>query len=51
MQAAARRPPVPVPVIETERLRLRGHRRDDFAACCALWSDPVVTQYIGGKAA
>ncbi len=40
----------PIPVVETERLRLRGHRRDDFAACCALWSDPVVTKYTSGKA-
>src|SRR5882762_1121515 len=38
-----------VPVIETERLRLRGHRREDFAECAAMWADPVVTRYIGGK--
>jgi RimJ/RimL family protein N-acetyltransferase len=38
-----------VPVIETERLRLRGHRREDFADCAAMWADPVVTRYIGGK--
>jgi RimJ/RimL family protein N-acetyltransferase len=37
------------PVIETERLRLRGHRLGDFDACAALWGDPVVTRYIGGK--
>ena len=30
------------PVIETERLRLRGHRLGDFDACAALWGDPVV---------
>jgi RimJ/RimL family protein N-acetyltransferase len=40
---------VEVPVIETERLRLRGHRPDDFADCAAMWADPVVTRYIGGK--
>lgn len=40
---------VAVPVIETERLRLRGHRLDDFAAGCAMWGDPVVTRHIGGK--
>jgi RimJ/RimL family protein N-acetyltransferase len=34
-----------VPVIETPRLRLRGHRPEDFAACCALWSDPMVNRY------
>jgi RimJ/RimL family protein N-acetyltransferase len=37
-----------VPVLETERLRLRAHRLDDFAACAKLWADPVVTRYIGG---
>lgn len=40
---------VEVPVIETDRLRLRGHRPDDFAASVAMWADPVVTQYIGSK--
>ena len=38
-----------VPVIETQRLRLRGHRLDDFDACAALWGDPIVTRFIGGK--
>jgi RimJ/RimL family protein N-acetyltransferase len=38
-----------VPVIETERLRLRGHRLDDFDGCAAMWADPAVTRYIGGK--
>src|SRR2546426_7424830 len=38
-----------VPVIETERLRLRGHRPEDFPDCAAMWADPVVTRYIGGK--
>jgi len=37
------------PLIETERLRLRGHRSDDFAACAAMWSDPVVNRYTTGK--
>jgi RimJ/RimL family protein N-acetyltransferase len=40
---------VDVPVIETERLRLRGHRMEDFAHCAAMWADPVVTRYFGGK--
>jgi RimJ/RimL family protein N-acetyltransferase len=35
------------PVIETERLRLRGHRVEDYAALCAMWADPKVTQFIG----
>jgi RimJ/RimL family protein N-acetyltransferase len=34
------------PVISTERLILRGHRADDFAAACAMWADPIVTRYI-----
>ncbi len=38
-----------VPVLETERLTLRGHRLDDFAACAELWTDPEVTRFIGGK--
>lgn len=38
-----------VPVIETERLRLRAHRREDFADCAAMWADPLVTRYLGGK--
>jgi len=38
-----------VPVIETERLRLRAHCADDHAECLAIWSDPEVTRYIGGR--
>jgi len=38
-----------VPVIETSRLRLRGHSPDDFAASAALWADPAVIRYITGK--
>jgi RimJ/RimL family protein N-acetyltransferase len=38
-----------VPVIETDRLRLRAHRQDDFAACAAMWAVPEVVRYIGGK--
>ncbi|WP_457089737.1 GNAT family N-acetyltransferase [Microvirga sp. P5_D2] len=41
--------PAIVPVIETERLVLRGHRIDDFADSFALWSDPQVTRFIGGR--
>ena len=36
------------PVIETERLRLRGRTAEDFAFINAMWSDPAVTRYIGG---
>jgi RimJ/RimL family protein N-acetyltransferase len=38
-----------VPVIETERLVMRGHRLDDFDDSSALWADPEVTRFIGGK--
>nr|WP_199099698.1 GNAT family N-acetyltransferase [Dyella sp. ASV21] len=42
--------PTTVPVLETARLRLRAHRADDYAGCVAIWSDPEVTRYIGGRA-
>jgi RimJ/RimL family protein N-acetyltransferase len=38
-----------VPVIETKRLIMRGHRLDDFAHCASMWADPIVTRYIGGR--
>jgi RimJ/RimL family protein N-acetyltransferase len=38
-----------VPVIETTRLILRGHRLGDFPDCAAMWADPIVTRHIGGK--
>jgi RimJ/RimL family protein N-acetyltransferase len=38
-----------IPIVETPRLRLRPHRREDFSACIALWADPYVTRYIGGR--
>jgi RimJ/RimL family protein N-acetyltransferase len=38
-----------IPVIETPRLTLRGHRLDDFSDCAAMWADPIVTRHIGGK--
>ena len=37
------------PTLETPRLRLRAHRLDDFEPAFAMWSDPVVTRFIGGK--
>jgi RimJ/RimL family protein N-acetyltransferase len=43
------RPATEIPVIETKRLILRGHRLDDFSDCAAMWSDPIVTRFIGGK--
>ena len=39
----------PVPAIETARLLLRGHRAGDYATCQAIWTDPEVVRYIGGR--
>ncbi len=38
-----------VPEIDTDRLSLRGHCIEDLADSVALWGDPVVTRFIGGK--
>jgi RimJ/RimL family protein N-acetyltransferase len=38
-----------IPVLETDRLRLRAHRTSDLDACAAMWADPVVTRHIGGR--
>lgn len=38
-----------VPVLETERLRLRAHTLADFDASAAMWGDANVTRFIGGK--
>lgn len=35
--------------LETERTVLRVHRSDDLDAYAAIWADPVVTRFIGGK--
>jgi RimJ/RimL family protein N-acetyltransferase len=40
---------VMIPCLETERLALRGHRLEDFAQSAAMWADPNVTRYIGGR--
>jgi len=46
----SKRPAAPeFPVIETERLILRRHRKEDFVPCAAMWADLAVTRYIGGK--
>lgn len=37
------------PVVETERLRLRGHRLADFEPMLQMWGDAGVTRFIGGK--
>jgi RimJ/RimL family protein N-acetyltransferase len=42
-------PAVQVPVLETERLRLRGHRVEDFVHSAAMWSDQVVVRHTVGR--
>lgn len=37
------------PEITTARLRLRAHRPSDLPTCHAIWSDPEVVRYIGGR--
>ena len=41
--------PTAAPTIETARLTLRGHVPADLADSAALWGDPAVTRYIGGR--
>src|SRR5271166_6300861 len=38
-----------IPLLESERLRLRGPRPTDYDDSSAMWSDPEVVRYIGGK--
>jgi RimJ/RimL family protein N-acetyltransferase len=38
-----------VPEIDTERLRLRRFSPGDFTPFAAMWADPDVVRYIGGK--
>jgi RimJ/RimL family protein N-acetyltransferase len=38
-----------IPVIETERLILRGPCAADLDACASMWGDPAVTRFIGGR--
>ncbi len=35
-----------VPTLETERLRLRRHRIQDYLDSVRMWADPIVTRYI-----
>ena len=37
-----------IPLVETERLILRGPRPDDFPSYAAMWGDPEVTRFING---
>lgn len=38
-----------IPVLETDRLLMRGHRAEDFPASAAMWANPEVTRHIMGK--
>lgn len=40
------KPPI-VPVLETQRLRLRGHRPLDIEHLAPMWADPAVVRFIG----
>ena len=42
-------PLLEAPLLETERLRLRGYRATDFSAYAALWSDPVTVRHTTGN--
>jgi RimJ/RimL family protein N-acetyltransferase len=35
--------------VQSERLVLRPHQLDDFGDSAAMWADPSVTRFIGGK--
>jgi len=38
-----------IPVIETERLRMRGHTVSDLDSVAAMWGDPAIVRHITGK--
>lgn len=40
---------VQIPVLETERLILRGHRMDDFVRSASMWAEPEVVRYTTRK--
>lgn len=40
---------IPIPTLETDRLILRGHTQEDFAASAAMWGDIAVTRHISGR--
>jgi RimJ/RimL family protein N-acetyltransferase len=37
------------PVLQTDRLRFRAHTAADFEALAAMWGNPDVTRFIGGR--
>lgn len=38
-----------VPVLETERLRLRAHRLNDYEALATMWADPIVHHHLSAR--
>ena len=40
---------VSIPVLETPRLRLRGHALSDLDSAAAMWAEESVNRYISGK--
>jgi RimJ/RimL family protein N-acetyltransferase len=47
--AVDHRSPLEIPILETERLRLRGHTLADFAHTGPMWRDDSVMVYMGGR--
>ncbi|CAN7180494.1 GNAT family N-acetyltransferase [Phyllobacterium sp. LjRoot231] len=41
--------PGSIPILETARLILRPHRREDFEALHAMWTHPTVYKHISGQ--
>lgn len=39
-----------IPVLETDRLTLRGHVLADFDSCAAMWADAAVVRHFGRAA-
>ena len=40
---------VAIPTLETEHLRLRPYRLEDFADYARMWQEPAVVRFIGGQ--
>ncbi|MEM8546591.1 MAG: GNAT family N-acetyltransferase, partial [Pseudomonadota bacterium] len=38
-----------IPVLETDRLRLRAHEPDDLETMQHMWSDPTFVRYVGAQ--
>lgn len=41
---------IAIPVLETPRLILRGHKLEDFEPMIAIWQDPIVVHHFHGLA-